>query len=56
MICRPAWPRVAPHWPEAEPAVLPTLLVQEGGYLGPSLGNYLRTFLRAFEGSAAGAA
>ena len=30
---------------------LPTLLVQEGGYLSPSLANYLRSFLRAFEGS-----
>lgn len=28
---------------------LPTLLVQEGGYLSPSLGGYLRSFLRAFE-------
>lgn len=28
----------------------PTLLVQEGGYLSPSLGGYLRSFLRAFEG------
>ena len=27
----------------------PTLLVQEGGYLSPSLGGYLRSFLRAFE-------
>ncbi len=31
----------------------PTLLVQEGGYLSPSLGGYLRSFLRAFEGAAA---
>ena len=31
----------------------PTLLVQEGGYLSPSLGGYLRSFLRAFEGEAA---
>jgi len=31
----------------------PTLLVQEGGYLSPSLGGYLRSFLRAFEGKAA---
>jgi len=30
---------------------LPTLLVQEGGYLSPSLGGYLRSFLRAFEGT-----
>jgi acetoin utilization deacetylase AcuC-like enzyme len=29
----------------------PTLLVQEGGYLSPSLGGYLRSFLRAFEGT-----
>ena len=28
----------------------PTLLVQEGGYLSPALGSYLRSFLRAFEG------
>ena len=28
----------------------PTLLVQEGGYLSPSLGGYLRSFLHAFEG------
>jgi acetoin utilization deacetylase AcuC-like enzyme len=28
---------------------LPTLLVQEGGYLSPALGGYLRSFLRAFE-------
>jgi acetoin utilization deacetylase AcuC-like enzyme len=28
----------------------PTLLVQEGGYLSPSLGGYLRSFLRAFGG------
>ena len=28
----------------------PTLLVQEGGYLSPFLGGYLRSFLRAFEG------
>jgi acetoin utilization deacetylase AcuC-like enzyme len=28
----------------------PTLLVQEGGYLSPSLGGYLRSFLNAFEG------
>ncbi len=27
----------------------PTLLVQEGGYLSPSLGGYLRSFLRAFD-------
>ena len=27
----------------------PTLLVQEGGYLSPSLGGYLRSFLSAFE-------
>ncbi len=31
---------------------LPTLLVQEGGYLSPSLGGYLRSFLRGFEGKA----
>lgn len=31
-------------------AGLPTLLVQEGGYLNSELGSYLRTFLRAFEG------
>jgi len=31
----------------------PTLLVQEGGYLSPSLGGYLRSFLRAFEGKPA---
>ena len=30
-------------------AQYPTLLVQEGGYLSPSLGGYLRSFLRAFE-------
>jgi hypothetical protein len=30
---------------------MPTLLVQEGGYLNPHLGGYLRTFLRAFEGA-----
>ncbi|MFI5015364.1 MAG: histone deacetylase family protein [Hyphomicrobiales bacterium] len=29
---------------------LPTLLVQEGGYLSPYLGVHLRSFLRAFEG------
>jgi len=29
---------------------LPTLLVQEGGYLSPHLGNYLRRFLHVFEG------
>jgi acetoin utilization deacetylase AcuC-like enzyme len=28
----------------------PTLLVQEGGYLSPCLGGYLRSFLCAFEG------
>jgi acetoin utilization deacetylase AcuC-like enzyme len=28
---------------------LPTLLVQEGGYLSPNLGGYLRSFLRAVE-------
>jgi acetoin utilization deacetylase AcuC-like enzyme len=28
---------------------LPTLLVQEGGYLSPELGSYLRSFLRAVE-------
>ncbi|SEF09273.1 Acetoin utilization deacetylase AcuC [Rhizobiales bacterium GAS191] len=28
---------------------LPTLLVQEGGYLSPYLGSYLRSFFRAFE-------
>jgi acetoin utilization deacetylase AcuC-like enzyme len=28
---------------------LPTVLVQEGGYLSPRLGDYLRDFLRAFE-------
>ncbi|MBV9051097.1 MAG: histone deacetylase family protein [Hyphomicrobiales bacterium] len=27
----------------------PTLLVQEGGYLSPSLGGYLRSFLAAFD-------
>ncbi|KAB0264445.1 histone deacetylase family protein [Microvirga brassicacearum] len=32
---------------------LPTLLVQEGGYLSPHLGGYLRSFFRAFEGKAA---
>jgi acetoin utilization deacetylase AcuC-like enzyme len=31
---------------------LPTLLVQEGGYLNPFLGANLRTFLRAFEANA----
>ncbi len=31
----------------------PTLLVQEGGYLSPSLGGYLRSFLRAFDSKAA---
>ncbi len=31
-------------------AAYPTLLVQEGGYLSPSLGGYLRSFLRTFEG------
>jgi acetoin utilization deacetylase AcuC-like enzyme len=31
----------------------PTLLVQEGGYLSPSLGPYLRGFLRGFESKAA---
>ena len=30
-------------------ARLPTLLVQEGGYLSPSLGTYLQSFLRGFE-------
>jgi acetoin utilization deacetylase AcuC-like enzyme len=30
----------------------PTLLVQEGGYLSPALGGYLRSFLGAFEGKA----
>lgn len=30
----------------------PTLLVQEGGYLSPSLGGTLRSYLRAFEGRA----
>ena len=35
------------------PLGLPTLLVQEGGYLSPSLGHYLRAFLRAFEGKQA---
>lgn len=29
----------------------PTLLVQEGGYLSSSLGGYLRSFLRGFEGT-----
>ncbi len=29
---------------------LPTLLVQEGGYLSPHLGGYLQRFLRVFEG------
>lgn len=33
---------------------LPTLLVQEGGYLSPYLGGYLQSFLRAFEGKTAG--
>jgi acetoin utilization deacetylase AcuC-like enzyme len=28
----------------------PTLLVQEGGYLSPFLGGYLRSFLRGFDG------
>ncbi|WP_439496486.1 histone deacetylase family protein [Bosea sp. (in: a-proteobacteria)] len=32
---------------------LPTLLVQEGGYLSPSLGGYLQSFLAAFEAGAA---
>lgn len=32
---------------------LPTLLVQEGGYLSPHLGGYLRSFMRAFETSKA---
>ncbi len=32
---------------------LPTLLVQEGGYLSPYLGNNLRAFLTAFEEAAA---
>jgi hypothetical protein len=32
---------------------LPTVLVQEGGYLSPELGNCLRSFLRAFERTAA---
>lgn len=31
-------------------AQYPTLLVQEGGYLSASLGGYLRSFLRGFEG------
>ena len=31
-------------------AAYPTLLVQEGGYLSPSLGAYLRSFLHGFEG------
>lgn len=31
---------------------LPTLLVQEGGYLSPHLGGYLGRFLGAFEGKA----
>ncbi len=29
---------------------LPTLLVQEGGYLSPHLGSYLRSFMRGFGG------
>jgi acetoin utilization deacetylase AcuC-like enzyme len=33
---------------------LPTLLVQEGGYLSPHLGSYLRSFMRAFESGRAG--
>jgi len=28
----------------------PSLLVQEGGYLSPALGAYLRSFLLGFEG------
>lgn len=32
---------------------LPTLLVQEGGYLSPHLGGCLRSFLRAIEGKVA---
>jgi acetoin utilization deacetylase AcuC-like enzyme len=32
---------------------LPTLLVQEGGYLSPHLGGYLRSFFHAFEGKSA---
>ena len=32
---------------------LPTLLVQEGGYLSPHLGSYLRSFLHAAEGKPA---
>lgn len=31
---------------------VPTLLVQEGGYLSPALGGYLQSFLTAFEGRA----
>ena len=30
----------------------PSLLVQEGGYLSPTLGAYLRSFLRGFDGRA----
>ncbi len=30
---------------------LPTLLVQEGGYLSPHLGRHLHSFFRAFEGA-----
>ena len=32
---------------------LPTLLVQEGGYLSAHLGGYLRSFFRSFEGKTA---
>ncbi|MBV9517718.1 MAG: histone deacetylase family protein, partial [Hyphomicrobiales bacterium] len=32
----------------------PTLLVQEGGYLSPSLAGYLRSFLTAFDAIASG--
>ena len=32
---------------------LPTLLVQEGGYLSPQLGSYLHSFLHAFDSASA---
>ena len=43
-------------WAEAARKIaglqVPTLLVQEGGYLSPALGGYLQSFLTAFEGRA----
>ena len=43
--CRRAWSR---SWPR------PTIVLQEGGYHVPTIGENVRTWLAAFDGAAAG--